>query len=40
MRKIVWVVLLVVAAACARPVAKFTYSGEMIAPAEIQEIAE
>ena len=36
MRKIVWVVLLVVAAACARPVAKFTYSGEMIAPAEIQ----
>ncbi|MCH2083762.1 MAG: peptidylprolyl isomerase [Saprospiraceae bacterium] len=36
MRKIAWVILLVVGAACSRPVAKFTYSGEMIAPAEIQ----
>lgn len=37
MRKLAWVVILVgLAAACSRPVAKFTYSGESVAPAEIK----
>jgi peptidyl-prolyl cis-trans isomerase B (cyclophilin B) len=37
MRKLAWVVILVgLAAACSRPVAKFTYSGEAVAPAEIK----
>ena len=37
MRKLAWVVILVgLVAACSRPVAKFTYSGEAVAPAEIK----